>query len=62
MQGPVKETLKNRLAELNIREILILIPIIILIIWMGVYPSSFIKKISVPISIQKYIMTIKGDR
>jgi NADH-quinone oxidoreductase subunit M len=62
MQGPVKETLKNRLADLNIREILILIPIIILIIWMGVYPSTFIKKISVPISIQKYIMTIKGDR
>ena len=55
--GPVKEGLKSKVFDLNIREILYLIPIIILVIWMGVYPSTFTKMIKIPVSIQKHIIT-----
>ncbi len=62
MQGPLKDTIKDKLVDLNLREIFILIPIIILIIWMGVYPSTFTKKINIPISVQKYVKIIKGAK
>lgn len=57
--GPVKEGLKEKVFDLNIREILYIVPIIILVIWMGVYPSTFTKMIKIPHSIQKHLI-IKG--
>lgn len=41
--GEVKNPHLNDLTDLNSREILVLIPIFIFIIWIGVYPNTFLK-------------------
>ncbi len=43
MQGKVKESLKG-IKDLSLRELIVIIPIIILIFWMGIYPKTFISK------------------
>ena len=44
-----KDDLKS-ILDLNTREIAIFIPLIILVLWMGVYPSSFLEPISVSVT------------
>ncbi len=42
---------KNQvLKDLNLREIVVLIPIVILIIWIGVYPNPFLKRMETSVS------------
>jgi NADH-quinone oxidoreductase subunit M len=42
--GEVKnEELKHKLTDMNSREIILMIPIFIFIVWIGVYPSTFLK-------------------
>jgi len=63
MQGEVKEGLDKKVWKLELREILYLIPIVLFIIWMGVYPSTFLKKINIHPSIEKHIvLQEKGDK
>ncbi|MEW6508598.1 MAG: NADH-quinone oxidoreductase subunit M [Bacteroidota bacterium] len=41
--GPVKNPqLKNQLTDMNARELVVLIPIFIFIVWIGIYPSTFL--------------------
>jgi NADH-quinone oxidoreductase subunit M len=47
MFGPVREGGMYHghvLKDLNVREIAVLIPIVLLIVWIGIYPSSFLSK------------------
>jgi len=47
MLGPVREGgvyHGHKLTDLNAREILSLVPIVIFIVWIGVYPSTFLTK------------------
>ncbi len=41
--GEVKNPKMNNLTDMTKREILVLIPIFIFILWIGVYPSTFLK-------------------
>lgn len=41
--GPVKNPKLTGMKDMNNREIFVLIPIFILIIWIGIYPSTFLK-------------------
>jgi NADH-quinone oxidoreductase subunit M len=41
--GEVKNQHLHNLKDLNSREIMILIPILIFIVWIGIYPSTFLK-------------------
>lgn len=42
--GEVKnEELKHELTDMNLREMIVIIPIFIFIVWIGVYPSTFLK-------------------
>ncbi len=42
--GEVKnEKLKLELTDMNLRELIVLIPIFIFIIWIGIYPGTFLK-------------------
>ena len=41
--GEIKHSENDALQDLNIREILTLIPVIILIVWIGIYPKPFLK-------------------
>ncbi len=43
MQGKAKEEFLS-LPDMNLREILIMVPLVILFFWMGLYPSFFMKK------------------
>jgi NADH-quinone oxidoreductase subunit M len=45
MLGEVKNPANRGLADLNRRETLILLPIVILIVWMGVAPGSFLRSL-----------------
>jgi NADH-quinone oxidoreductase subunit M len=37
------ETLKHDLTDMNLREMIVIIPILIFIVWIGVYPNTFLK-------------------
>jgi NADH-quinone oxidoreductase subunit M len=42
--GEVKnEVLKHELSDMNLREMIVIIPIFIFIIWIGIYPGTFLK-------------------
>jgi NADH-quinone oxidoreductase subunit M len=41
--GEVKNPKMNSLTDMNKREILVFIPIFIFIVWIGIYPSTFLK-------------------
>lgn len=44
MFGPITNEKNKSLVDLNGREIGILVPIILMIFWIGIYPSTFLKK------------------
>jgi len=44
MLGPVDKEENKTLKDLNAREIFSFVPIIILIVWIGVYPNTFLSK------------------
>ena len=48
MQGPVKETVVNghtvHLTDITPREVAILVPIVVLILWIGIYPKPFLDR------------------
>ncbi len=44
MQGPVKNPAYMDLPGMSLREILIMVPIVILFFWMGIYPRFFMGK------------------
>jgi NADH-quinone oxidoreductase subunit M len=42
--GEVKnEVLRHELTDMNLREMIVIIPIFIFIVWIGIYPSTFLK-------------------
>jgi len=44
MQGPITQKKIKTFPDLNLREILYLTPIVIMMVWMGVYPRTFLAK------------------
>jgi NADH-quinone oxidoreductase subunit M len=43
--GPLKNPANEKLTDLNARELLLLMPILVLIVLMGVYPQPFLRRI-----------------
>jgi NADH-quinone oxidoreductase subunit M len=41
--GEVKNPKLNSLKDMTAREIFVMIPIFIFIVWIGIYPSTFLK-------------------
>ncbi len=58
MFGPITNPENEKLRDLNLREILTLIPIVIMIFWMGIFPKFFFKKMDV--SVAHYLKEVKG--
>jgi len=52
--GKISNIKLEKIYDLNIREIIILIPIIIIIFWIGIYPNTFLKTIEP--SVEKIII------
>jgi NADH-quinone oxidoreductase subunit M len=49
MLGEVTDLQHNTLRELKGRELIMLAPVVVLIIWMGVYPAVFLKPLEAPV-------------
>tara|TARA_Y100001936_G_C15984601_1_gene618778 strand:- start:195 stop:1232 length:1038 start_codon:yes stop_codon:yes gene_type:complete len=54
--GIISNSKLKELFDLDIREMTILIPLTIVILWMGIYPNSFLKPMQIPLKkiINKY--------
>ncbi len=51
MYGPVDKPANRALRDLSRRELAILVPFIILIFWLGIYPSTFTRKMDTSLNI-----------
>jgi len=57
MFGAITHEENRRLKDLNTREIVTLIPIVVMIVWMGVFPKFFFKKMD--LSVQHFLYDVK---
>jgi len=48
--GPEKSPVGMKLADINLREVCVFVPLIILVFWMGIYPKPFLNKMNRPIA------------
>jgi NADH-quinone oxidoreductase subunit M len=60
MHGPVANERVQGLRDMNAREIGIFIPIVILMFWLGIHPSTFMRKMDA--SISSYLHLIKSKQ
>jgi len=44
MHGPIKNEKVRTFKDMNIREVAYLVPIVIMMFWMGIYPETFLRK------------------
>ena len=58
--GTVQNDQNRTLADLSVRETVILVPIVLLAVWMGLYPSTFLRKMDT--SVQKVVDRIEQVR
>jgi NADH-quinone oxidoreductase subunit M len=58
MFGAITHEENRALKDLNLREIVTLVPIIIMIVWMGVFPKFFFKKMD--LSVQRFLYDVKA--
>ena len=58
MFGKVTRPENEKLKDLNAREITIMVPMVILIFLMGIYPKLFFSKMDV--SVEKFLKDFKG--
>ena len=58
MFGKVTKAENEKLKDLNAREIIILIPMVILIFLMGIYPKLFLSKMDV--TVERFLQDVRG--
>ena len=55
--GTVQNDKNLTLSDLNVRETVVLVPIVLLVVWMGVHPSTFLRRMDT--SVQKVVDRIE---
>ncbi len=60
MFGEVTNPKNKVLADLSGREVLVLVPILIFVVWIGVYPNTFLKPMEP--SVKKFIRQVEQKR
>ncbi|MGH2575355.1 MAG: complex I subunit 4 family protein [Ignavibacteria bacterium] len=60
MLGPLQNKENNSIIDLSKRELATIIPIIFFIVWIGVYPNTFLKKSE--LSIQKIVQQLEATK
>ncbi|MCX6561519.1 MAG: NADH-quinone oxidoreductase subunit M [Candidatus Aminicenantes bacterium] len=58
MHGPVANDLVRNLKDISAREIVVVVPIVVMIVWMGLFPRTFLAKTEA--SVAGYIQLLKG--
>jgi len=56
MLGPVEQEVNKKIPDLSRRELAVILPIILFVVWIGVYPGTFLRKSES--SIQKVVQQI----
>ena len=59
MHGPIVHESIKTYRDMNAREIALVVPIVILMLWMGIFPRTFLKKMDA--TINSYIRGLKGQ-
>ena len=59
MWGPITKSENESLKDLNAREIATLVPLIVLAIWIGLYPKPFFKILEQPVA--KLVSQMNGE-
>jgi len=59
MHGPLVQDKIVTFPDMNAREIALVVPIVILMVWMGLFPRTFLKKMDATVT--HYIQAIKGQ-
>jgi len=60
--GKLKDEKNKLLKDLNLREITILVPIVVLILWIGVYPLTFMMKTEKSVEYLLEVRKLKSER
>ncbi len=58
--GPIKHAANETLKDLNLREIVVFVPLIVMIIFMGVYPKPFLSRMEP--AVDKFISQVTDAR
>ncbi|MEE9271075.1 MAG: proton-conducting transporter membrane subunit, partial [Candidatus Krumholzibacteria bacterium] len=58
--GPIKHAANEALRDLSLREIVVFVPLVVLIIFMGVYPKPFLSRMEP--SVNKFIAEVRQSR
>ncbi len=56
--GPITNEKNKSLTDLNARELVVIIPILIFIVWLGIYPKPFLDKTTA--SVEQVIRTVES--
>jgi len=59
MHGPIIQDKVRFYRDMNVREIVLVVPIVILMVWMGLFPGAFLKKMDATVT--RYIRSLKGQ-
>ena len=56
MFGPLLDPENRKMPDLNLREVLVMLPVTVMMFWMGLFPGAFLDRIepSVDYFIQQY--------
>jgi len=57
--GPITIEENRKIPEIAWNEVAALVPLIVLMVWIGLYPNTFLRKMSP--SVQQLLTTVKGD-
>jgi NADH-quinone oxidoreductase subunit M len=58
MQGPLKDPEDARLRDVDRRELAVLVPVIVLMVFMGLFPGTILRKMDA--SVSRYIESLKS--
>jgi NADH-quinone oxidoreductase subunit M len=60
MFGELKNPANKDLKDLNAREVVLMVPLLIFVFWIGIYPNTFLEKMNP--AIEQLIGQIKGKQ
>ncbi|MDW7644795.1 MAG: NADH-quinone oxidoreductase subunit M [Desulfuromonadales bacterium] len=60
MFGELKNPENEKLKDLSLREVVLMVPLLVFVFWIGVYPNTFLEKMNP--AIDQFIQQVKGKQ